>query len=183
MFLIILAEYACFPLSSEIVLPFSGAAASLQHIHYFTILSLSVLAGLIGTSFCYTVGRLGGGALINRLVIKFPKTEKGIAASQAKFKQYGNLAVCFGRLIPICRTYIAFIAGAAGQNLLTYLFSSFIGITVWNAVLIGFGYLLRENWDTVGDYYARYKDILLPLLIYLGLILLVHIRKDKTSKI
>lgn len=179
MFLIILIEYACFPISSEIVLPFSGAVASLQHVNYLTILSLSVIAGLIGTSFCYAVGRLGGGALINRLVKKFPKAEKGILSSQAKFNHYGNLAVCFGRLIPICRTYIAFIAGAAGQSLFTYLISSFAGITVWNAILIGLGYLLRENWDTAGVYYNRYKDIILPLAVYIGLVILVRIRKDK----
>ncbi len=181
MFLIILIEYACFPISSEIVLPFSGAVASLQHVNYFTILSLSVLAGLIGTSFCYAIGRLGGGALLNKLVKKFPKAEKGIISSQVKFKKYGNLAVFFGRLIPICRTYIAFIAGAAEQSLLTYLFSSFIGITIWNAILIGLGYLLRENWDIVGAYYARYKDIILPLVVFLGLVILVHVRKDKTA--
>ncbi len=182
MFLIILIEYACFPISSEIVLPFSGAVASLQHIPYLTILFLSILAGLTGTSFCYTIGRLGGGAILNRLVKKFPKTEKGINASQVKFKRYGNLAVCFGRLIPICRTYIAFIAGAAGQSLITYLISSFIGITIWNAILIGLGYLLRENWDAVGAYYSRYKDIILPLVVFIGLSILVHARKDRSSE-
>lgn len=179
MFLIILIEYACFPISSEIVLPFSGAVASLQHVNYLTILSLSVAAGLIGTSFCYGIGRLGGGALINGLIKKFPKSEKGIMASQEKFNQYGNLAVCFGRLIPICRTYIAFIAGAAGQKVTTYLLSSFAGITIWNAILIGLGYMLRENWHTAGVYYTRYKDIILPLLVFTGLIILVHVRKDK----
>ncbi|QHQ62618.1 DedA family protein [Anaerocolumna sedimenticola] len=183
MFLIILIEYACFPISSEIVLPFSGAVASLQHINYFTILFFSVLAGLIGTSFCYTIGRLGGGALLNKIIAKFPKAEKGIYASQMKFNQYGNFAVCFGRLIPICRTYIAFIAGAAGQSLFTYLVSSLIGITIWNAVLIGLGYLLRENWDIVGGYYTRYKDIILPLVVFLGMVILVHVRKDKSTKI
>ncbi|MGB8453276.1 MAG: DedA family protein [Anaerocolumna sp.] len=182
MFLIILIEYACFPISSEIVLPFSGAVASLQHVNYFTILSLSVLAGLIGTSFCYTIGRLGGGTLLNKLVKKFPKAEKGIVSSQVKFKKYGNLAVCFGRLIPICRTYIAFIAGAAGQSILAYLVSSFIGITIWNAILIGFGYLLREHWDIAGTYYTRYKDIMLPLAVFIGLHILVHVRNDKNSK-
>lgn len=183
MFLIILIEYACFPISSEIVLPFSGAVASLQHINYFTILFISVLAGLLGTSFCYTIGRLGGGALLNKLITKFPKTEKSIHTSQMRFNQYGNLAVCFGRLIPICRTYIAFIAGAAGQSIFTYLVSSLIGITAWNAVLIGFGYLLRENWDIVGGYYTCYKDIILPFVVFLGMLILVHVRKDRSSNV
>ncbi len=177
MFIIILIEYACFPISSEIVLPFSGAIASLQHVNYFTILPLSVLAGLIGTSFCYAVGRLGGGILIDRLVKKFPKTEKGIISSRIKFNKYGSLAVCFGRLVPLCRTYIAFIAGAAGQSLITFFVSSCFGITIWNAVLIGLGYLLRENWELVGGYYSRYKDILLPLLAFAGLTILVRARK------
>lgn len=179
MFFIILIEYACFPISSEIVLPFSGAVASLQHISYPAIVSLSVMAGLIGTTFCYGVGRLGGNVLISRLIKKFPKTEKGIQASQEKFKKYGNLAVCIGRLIPICRTYIAFIAGAAGQNLITYLLSSFVGITVWNSILIGLGYLLREKWSTVGIYYERYKDVMLPLTVFVGMVILVRVKKDK----
>ncbi|MFU0826778.1 MAG: DedA family protein [Lachnoclostridium sp.] len=179
MFFIILIEYACFPISSEIVLPFSGAVASLSHISYPVILLLSVLAGLIGTTICYGIGRLGGNVLINRLIKRFPKTEKGISVSQEKFKKYGNLAVCIGRLIPICRTYIAFIAGAAGQSLIPYLLSSFVGITVWNAILIGLGYLLREKWNNAGVYYERYKDIILPLAVFLSMIILIRIKKDK----
>lgn len=179
MFIIIMIEYACFPISSEIVLPFSGAVASLQHVNYFLILPLSVLAGLIGTSFCFCVGRLGGGTILESIMKKFPKSQKGILTSQAKFNQYGSMAVCFGRLIPICRTYIAFIAGAAGQSYTVFIFSSFFGITIWNAILIGLGYFLRENWHLVEGYYTRYKDIILPLIVFIGLASLVHIRKKK----
>lgn len=179
MFIIILIEYACFPISSEIVLPFSGAVASIQHINFLVILSLSVLAGLLGTSICYIIGRFGGGALLDRLTTKFPKTKKGIQSSQVKFQLYGGFAVCIGRLIPICRTYIAFIAGAAGQNPITFLSSSFVGISIWNTILIGLGYLFRENWSKVSKYYDQYKDTLLPLTIFVGLILIVKLRKKK----
>ena len=34
MFLIIMLEYACFPVSSEIVLPLSGAMASINNTHF-----------------------------------------------------------------------------------------------------------------------------------------------------
>lgn len=179
MFIIILIEYACFPISSEIVLPFSGAVASLQHINFLVILPLSVLAGLLGTSFCYLIGRYGGGTIIERITHRFPKTQKGILFSQEKFYHYGFFAVALGRLIPICRTYIAFIAGAAGQNPLSFLISSCIGITVWNATLIGFGYFLREKWSLAIEYYSRYKDIMKPMFLLVGLVLLVKVRKHK----
>ena len=52
--LMILLEYACFPISSELVLPFSGAVARAENVSFFLLLPLSVLAGLLGTGgkFC-----------------------------------------------------------------------------------------------------------------------------------
>lgn len=172
MFFLILIEYACFPVSSEIVLPFSGAVASIQHVSFFVIIAVSVVAGLIGTSFCYAIGRFGGVPLIEKIERKFPSSKKGLDNSFEKFNKYGSIAVCVGRVIPICRTYIAFVAGAVKQSYTVFLTSSCIGITVWNIILIGLGYTLRENWKIVGTYYEEYKMIIMPLLL-LGLIVLL----------
>ena len=164
MFIIILLEYACFPVSSEIVLPFSGAVASINDTNFFVILPLSILAGLIGTGICYTVGWFGGGALLNGITRKFPKTKKGIDTAYDKFKLHGASAVCIGRVIPLVRTYIALIAGAAKLNPVTYFAASSLGIAIWNTLLIGLGYILRENYKKVGEYYVRYKHNLIPVV-------------------
>jgi len=182
MFIIIFFEYACFPISSEIVLPFSGAVASIQHISFFVILPLSILAGLLGTGFCYMVGRFGGGAFINSITKRFPKTKKGIQSATDKFDRHGTLAVCIARVIPLCRTYIALIAGAAKQNPITYFVASFIGITVWNTILIGLGYVLRENYHSVEAYYNQYKHILVPILLVLTLFIIIKLFIKKLKK-
>ena len=75
MFIIIMLEYACFPVSSEIVLPLSGAVASINNTHFLVILPLSVIAGIIGTGACYTVGWYGGGAIINAIKRKYPNSK------------------------------------------------------------------------------------------------------------
>ena len=170
MILIIFLEYACFPISSEIVLPFSGAIAREENISFFLLLPLSVLAGLLGTGLCYLVGRLGGDAMLAGLIKRFPKSKKAITASKNKFAKYGAGAVCLGRVIPLCRTYIAFVAGAAGQSPSVYFPYSFLGITIWNSALLSIGYFLRDNWGAVSGYYASYKQFLLPTL--LGVIIL-----------
>lgn len=185
MFLIIMLEYACFPVSSEIVLPFSGAIASAQNIHFFVILTASVIAGLIGTTVCYAIGCYGGSALLERLVKKFPKTEKGINSSYSKFEQYGASAVCFARVIPICRTYIAFISGTMKQSYSVFLLSSFIGITIWNTMLIGTGYFLQDNWQLAYTYYDEYKHILIPLIVgIVGILVFKKLshRKNKATE-
>lgn len=165
MFLIILLEYGCFPVSSEIVLPLSGAVASINNTHFLVILPLSVIAGLIGTGICYTVGWFGGGAIINAVKKRFPKSEKSINASYERFNKNGASAVCIGRVIPLVRTYIALVAGSAKLKPSTYFLSSFLGITIWNTLLIGLGYSLRENYSKVSDYYVRYKHNLIPICI------------------
>ena len=155
--LLILLEYACFPISSEIVLPFCGAFAKSYDISFFLLIPGSVLAGLAGTSLCYVIGRIGGTKVLTFLKTKFPKTRKGIAASEEKMERFGALALCFGGVIPLCRTYIAFISGSMKQPYRQFLTYSFFGITVWNCLLISLGYLLKNNWNEVQRYYEEYK--------------------------
>ena len=174
MILIIFLEYACFPISSELVLPFSGAVARAENVSFFLLLPLSVLAGLLGTGLCYLAGHIGGEAILTKLIKRFPKTEKAINTSRAKFNKYGAGAVCIGRVIPLCRTYIAFIAGSVKQPFRQYLAYSFFGITVWNCILISLGYLLKSNWNEVQRYYEEYKLVLVATAAFLILVFLLR---------
>ena len=181
--LMILLEYACFPISSEIVLPFCGAFAKSYEISFFYLIPGSVLAGLLGTSVCYAIGRIGGPRVLTFLKTRFPKTEKGITASEKKMEQYGAFAVCFGRLIPLCRTYIAFIAGSVKQPFRQYLAYSFFGITLWNCVLISLGYLLKSNWNEVQRYYGEYKQVLVATAVIIVFVCFLRklFAKNKTA--
>lgn len=183
MFFIILLEYACFPISSEIVLPLSGAIALTQHVSFLFVLLLSLIAGLIGTSICYLIGKIGGSRLLSFLSRRHDKIQKGIDFSYKKFDQYGTSAVLFGRMIPLCRTYIAFVAGATKQSYLRFLGASAIGIFLWNTLLIGFGYIFGSNWGKITYYYQRYRQFLLPFLLCLLLILLFRHRNKNQKQI
>lgn len=182
--LMILLEYACFPISSEIVLPFCGAFAKSYDISFFLLIPGSVLAGLLGTSLCYLIGRIGGTRVLTFLKTRFPKTEKGITASEKKMEQYGALAVCFGRVIPLCRTYIAFIAGSVKQPFGQFLTYSFFGITVWNCILISLGYLLKSNWNEVQRYYEEYKLILVATAALAAIVFILwkHLTNKKSVR-
>ena len=172
--LMILLEYACFPISSEIVLPFCGAFAKSYGISFFLLIPGSVAAGMLGTSFCYFIGRLGGAKVLTFLKTRFPKTKKGIEASEEKMERFGALAVCFGRVIPLCRTYIAFIAGSVKQPYSQFFSYSLFGITVWNCILIGLGYLLKSNWNEVQRYYEEYKTILVTTAVILAFLCFIR---------
>lgn len=182
MIVVIFLEYACFPISSELVLPFTGAVARAEGVSFFLLLPLSVLAGLLGTGLCYLAGYLGGDAALTKLAKRFPKTEKAIEASRKKFKKYGAGAVCIGRIIPLCRTYIAFVAGAVGQPPSVYFPYSFLGITLWNSALLSLGFFLQGNWGAVSGYYDRYKQYFIPVLFGIIVALLLHKRIKRADK-
>lgn len=177
MLLLILLEYACFPVSSEIVLPFCGALAGKQEIPFFLLVALSTVSGLCGTSICYAIGYLGGKPLLERIMARFPQTRPGLSRSFDSFQRRGPLLVLFGRFIPLCRTYLGFAAGAMRLPLPQYLLFSMIGIFFWNGLLCGLGYALQDNWPVVASWYTRYKNILIPLLLILLLFLLARRRK------
>lgn len=182
-FVLILLEYACFPLPSEIVLPFSGAVASQSGWTYWEILLLSTIAGVLGALACYIIGYFGGYPLVEKIGRRFPKMQKGLDASRKKYAQYASFASGVGRVIPLCRTYISFIAGISRQNIWSYLLSTAIGVAVWNSVLLALGFLLAENWELATEYYEQYKMILIPIALVVVAVLVIRFILRRRKKV
>ncbi len=182
-FVLILLEYACFPLPSEIVLPFSGAVASQSGWAYWEILLLSTIAGVLGALACYIIGYFGGYPLVEKIGRRFPKMQKGLDASRKKYVQYASFASGVGRVIPLCRTYISFIAGISRQNIWSYLLSTAVGVAVWNSVLLALGFLLAENWELATEYYEQYKMILLPIILVVIAVLVIRFILRRRKKV
>lgn len=173
LFLIIFLEYACFPISSEVILPFCGFISTINSISFPLIFLISLIAGLLGTLVCYGIGYLFGYKLINAINGRFPSMENKFNKSFAFFNKYGSFAVCFGRMIPLIRTYISFVAGIAKMNGLRYIIFSAMGIGLWNFILIWLGFKLGDNIDVIQSLYSTYKHMLIPILI-IGITLLVY---------
>lgn len=170
--LLITLEYACFPISSELVLPFAGAFCASKGIPLPLLLIYSCIAGLAGTSLTYAIGRFGGSPLLEKLMHRFPSTQKPIQSSYRTFGNHGNAAVCIARILPICRTYIAFVAGACKQPYFSYVLFSSIGISIWNTVLISIGYYFYNYREPFFIYFNKYKTLILVIGTILLLILL-----------
>lgn len=176
---LIALEYACFPISSELVLPFAGAFGAGIGISLPLLILYSSAAGLIGTSLIYAIGRYGGSPMLEKIMQRFPSTKKPILSSYRTFGDRGRLAVCIGRVIPICRTYIAFVAGACGQSYSTYALFSCIGITIWNTLLLCLGYYFYNYREIFFFYFNKYKTIILVVgLLLIALILITREKRD-----
>ncbi|MDY4145416.1 MAG: DedA family protein [Bacilli bacterium] len=172
-FLAIFLEYACFPLPSEVILPLAGAIGYNANISPVLMIALSSIAGLLGALLCYYLGVLGS--------LPFFKPEsKEENDSISFYEKYGNWAILFGRLIPLCRTYISFVAGVKKHKVWKYILFSSIGIIIWNSILITLGYVFYDNIDIISIWYSEYKFIILGLICIIFII--VIIKKIKKRK-
>lgn len=172
-FLAIFLEYACFPLPSEVILPLAGAIGYNANISPVLMIALSSIAGLLGALLCYYLGVLGS--------LPFFKPEsKEENDSISFYEKYGNWAILFGRLIPLCRTYISFVAGVKKHKVWKYILFSSIGIIIWNSILITLGYVFYDNIDIISIWYSEYKFIILCLICIIFII--VIIKKIKKRK-
>ena len=163
MFFLIFLEYACFPVSSEIILPLAGLVGAGHGMPYAILVLISSAAGLGGTALTYGIGRAGGSPLLEKTMGRFPSLERPILASYRTFGDHGKSAVFLSRIIPLCRTYIGSVAGAMKQPFGSYLFCSALGILLWNSVLTGLGYYCYQYRSLFFGYFDRYKKWILIL--------------------
>lgn len=183
MFLLIALEYACLPLPSEVVLPLSGALAVTSGRPLVLVIIISVIAGLLGSMACYSIGYSGGNIVLDKLMQRYPSTKKGIESTRRFYQQYANISVGIGRVIPLFRTYISFIAGITKQNLSSFLFASMLGILVWNTTLITLGYWLAESWHLVIGYYEQGKwFLLIGAILVMAIVGFYKLRQKKERK-
>lgn len=174
-------EYACFPMPSEIVLPFVGFIASNGSITLVGAIIASTTAGILGSIICYYIGYFGGTPILNFIGDKLPSSRKSIHSAKNYFDRYSKLSILFARVIPIARTYISIPAGIAKMNIFVFVLYSSIGIVVWNTVLISLGYFLGSKWTSVQGIMSDYS-LLVGILLAIILILFVIYKKKKKAK-
>lgn len=175
-FVIVLLEYACFPLPSEVVLPLTGAIGYTNGIPLVLLIIITSVCGIIGSSFCYLIGYLGKKSL-------FKEKEKTKEESKNLYDRFGNFAVSIGRVIPICRTYISFIAGGRKHPFWSFLLFSLLGIIAWNTLLISLGYIFYDNIEIVASFYSKYKIIILSLIAIIILFVIIFKIKNKKQRL
>ena len=175
-------EYACFPMPSEIVLPFVGFIASNGNITLFGAIIAATLAGILGSLICYYIGYFGGTPILNFIGNKLPGSRKSIHSAKSYFDRYSKVSILFGRVIPLARTYISIPAGIAKMNIIVFVLYSSIGIVVWNTVLISLGYYLGSNWIIVQGIMSDYSLLVGIIFALILIVYIVYRRKRKATK-
>jgi membrane protein DedA with SNARE-associated domain len=123
-FILMVAESACIPVPSELIMPLGGALAAGAVAGHHLSLTLVIVAGVagnvVGSYIAWAVGWYGGQAALRRWGGRFWLREHDIEVANRWFDRYGPRAVLIGRMLPVVRTFISLPAGIARMRPLRF---------------------------------------------------------------
>jgi membrane protein DedA with SNARE-associated domain len=183
-FVLMLAESACIPIPSELIMLFGGAlaagAVAGTHLNLEAVIAAGVAGNLAGSYLAYAVGRYGGQAALYKWGRRIYLREHDLDKATAWFTKYGPAAVGFGRCLPVIRTFISLPAGIAGMNAVRFGLYTLVGCIPWTAALGVAGYAVGSKWEQVAnDFHGPTYIIagLAALAVVIGLAVFVRNRR------
>lgn len=186
-FLLMLAESACIPVPSEVIMLFGGAlaAGAVAGVHpsLVGIIVAGVLGNVAGSYVAWAVGRYAGQAAVRRWGRYVGIREREIDRAAAWFERRGAAAVLVGRLVPVVRTFISLPAGFAAMPPLRFGVYTTLGCIPWTAALGIAGYALGANWESVANgFHGPTYAIAGIVVVALAVAVLVRVRRSKRNR-
>jgi membrane protein DedA with SNARE-associated domain len=152
-FVLMVAESACIPIPSELIMTFAGAlaagAVAGTHLNLVGVIVAGTAGNVVGSYIAWAVGRYGGQAALRRWGGRLRVSEHDLDRANRWFDRYGPRAVLIGRLLPVVRTFISLPAGIAGMDPVRFGIYTTIGCIPWTAALAYAGYAVGKNWSSI----------------------------------
>ncbi len=162
-------ESALIPLPSEIIMPFSGFLASTGRFDLNLVALTGALGNVIGSLIAYSIGFYGHEKLVRKFIRKFGKwvliSEKELDETQVLLNKFKDLVVLGSRVIPGIRTVISLPCGFARLPLLRFITLTFIGSLIWSYLLAWIGFILGQNWHSIGPYFHKLDAVVIVLIV------------------
>ncbi|HEU5386528.1 MAG TPA: DedA family protein [Streptosporangiaceae bacterium] len=182
-FVLMLAESACIPVPSELIMTFGGALAAGAVPGTSLNLAGVILAGtagnVAGSYIAWAVGRYLGlpaltGLTQGRRAGRVWLRERDLDRAVGWFGRHGGKAVLIGRVLPVIRTFISLPAGIAGMAPVRFGVYTTIGCLPWTAALATAGFAVGANWESIvsafhGPTYIIAAVVLLAVVVLLWL--------------
>lgn len=144
------------PIPSEVVLPAAGFAAAEGSANLWLMVAAATVGSVVGAWGLYLTAAAIGHARLHALTVRYGRwlgiKPRDLARAEAWFDDHSSLAVLVCRCIPLIRSLVSIPAGFRRMAPLPFTIYTAIGSLVWNIALIGAGYQLGDNWDTVANY-------------------------------
>ncbi len=132
-----------FLLPGDSMLFVAGLMAYKGYLNIALLIVLLSLAAVAGDSVGYFIGKKIGKPLFERGDSRFFK-RKHLESARVFYEKHGPKTIVLARFVPIVRTFVPTVAGAAGMNYLQFLTYNIGGGVLWIASMSLLGYFFGK---------------------------------------
>jgi membrane protein DedA with SNARE-associated domain len=158
-------EACCIPISSEITFGFAGVLAFQGHLNLVLVIVIGSLAELAGSYVSYSVGRVGGRPLVEKLGKYALITRKDIDRAERFLAGRGGWTVVVGRMLPVIRAFISIVAGLVDVPAGQFGLLSLVGTVIYATVLSVIGYEVGSAWHSISHDISIGGYVIVVLLV------------------
>ena len=162
LFALMVGETVFPPIPSEAVLPLAGYLAERGEFSVLLVFLVSTLGSVAGAQVLYEGARHGGAPFAARFLRFARQPPERLEEAEAWFARRGAAVVFFGRCVPGVRSVVSLPAGVLKMPRARYVAFTAAGSALWNALLIGAGFVLGTQWERVSELVGA---VSLPLLV------------------
>lgn len=159
----------------------TGAISATGALNTWVVLPLLAVAAFTGNAVNYTIGRLVGPRVFHatdaRGISHRLLNREHLRRAHAFFERYGGKAVVLGRFVPIVRTFVPFVAGAAQMSSASFVFYNFVGAAAWVVLCLGAGVLFGNVPFVKAHFSAVTLGIVFVSLLPMAIELIRHRRE------
>ncbi|WP_033922104.1 DedA family protein [Sphingomonas sp. 37zxx] len=161
------------PIPSEVIMGLTGMAIADGRLGFAEAVIAGTVGAVAGNYVWYQIGRVVGyqrfKPLIDRwgrwLTLDWAEVEK----IKNIFVRYDSVIVFWARFLPTVRTMISLPAGMMKMSPLKFIWWTTLGSGIWNCVLIGAGYILKQEFSQFEEYYGPVSIVMIVAIVVLYL--------------
>jgi membrane protein DedA with SNARE-associated domain len=160
----VLAESFGVPVPSVPMLLGMGAMIGIGTYSFPAAIGLMVAAALIADSAWYLLGRRKGNSVLRLLCRISLEPDSCVSNTQYWFRKLGGWALVVAKFFPGLSTVSPPMAGLSRMPMWKFLSADGAGAFLWGSVVMGVGYVFREQLEHVGDIALRLGGWLLAVV-------------------
>jgi membrane protein DedA with SNARE-associated domain len=159
------------PSPSDLAIVFAGSLAALGEVSFAWVLVAATAGSTTGFVAMYGVGAWSGRRILERGRISFLPVE-AVRKAEAWFARHGLWLIVANRFLAGTRAVVSFFAGMSHLPLPLTTLLCLLSALAWNAILVGAGYALGQNWERIGFYLTTYSQVITGAVVVVLLVLL-----------
>jgi membrane protein DedA with SNARE-associated domain len=162
------AVFVGFVVPGETAAVLGGVDASRGQVNLWLMITIVVVAAIVGDTVGYEVGRLLGPRVLRLGVLQ--KRRKRLDEAQDFLRRRGGWAVLLGRFVAFFRAVMPALAGTSRMRYLKFLAFNAAGGICWGIGFTLLGYLAGNSYKAIEKTVGRGAAIAVAAVVVIGLV-------------